>query len=279
MTSRYGISQYPDIPAVQAQLDKLTHTPVRTLTKDQLEEYHAWYAEHTPASRTAAAEAEAVIPGGVQHNLALNDPWALDIVAANGAYLYDADGNRYVDSLQAGGPTVLGSNYEPVREKVIELLASCGPVTGMLHSSEIALARLIHDFMPGVQKFRMLGSGTEAVMASIRAARAFTGKAHIIKIGGAYHGWSDQVVYALRIPGPGSLEAAGIPAGALAAPSEILPGDLEMLRAKLAANAGAGGTAAVLVEPVGPESGTHPVARDFNAAVRELCDEFGALLV
>jgi glutamate-1-semialdehyde aminotransferase len=279
MTSSYGISQYPDVPAVQARLKNLTGTPIRTLTKEQLEAYHAWYTEHTPASRAAAAEAEAVIPGGVQHNLALNDPWALDIVAANGAYLYDADGNRYVDFLQAGGPTVLGSNYEPVREKVIELLASCGPVTGMLHSSETALARLIHDFMPGVQKFRMLGSGTEAVMAAIRAARAFTGKANIIKIGGAYHGWSDQVVYGLRIPGTGSLEAAGIPAGAFAATSEILPGDLDALRAKLAANAEAGGTAAVIVEPVGPESGSHPVTLDFNASVRELCDEFGSLLV
>jgi len=279
MASRYGISEYPDVPAIQARLTELTGTPVRTLTKEQLASYHGWYEQHTAGSRAAAAEAEAAIPGGVQHNLALNDPWPLDIVKADGAYLYDVDGNRYIDFLQAGGPTVLGSNYGPVREKVFELLAGCGPVTGMLHASEIQLARLIHDFMPGVQKFRMLGSGSEAVMAAIRAARAFTGKVNIIKIGGAYHGWSDQVVYGLRIPGTGSLEAAGIPAGALAATSETLPGDLEMLRARLAANTEAGGTAAVIVEPVGPESGTHPVTRDFNAAVRELCDEFGALLV
>jgi len=279
MTSRYGISEYPDIPAIQARLAELTAAPVRTLTKEQLAAYHGWYDEHTPGSRAAAAEAEAAIPGGVQHNLALNDPWPLDVVKADGAYLYDVDGNRYIDFLQAGGPTVLGSNYGPVREKVFELLAGCGPVTGMLHSSEIQLAKLIHDFMPGVHKFRMLGSGTEAVMAAIRAARAFTGKANIVKIGGAYHGWSDQVVYGLRIPGTGSLEAAGIPAGALATTSETLPGDLAALRARLTANAEAGGTAAVIVEPVGPESGTHPVTRDFNAAVRELCDEFGALLV
>ena len=129
----------------------------------------------------------------------------------------------------------------------------------MLHSSEIALARLIHDFMPNVHKFRMLGSGTEAVMAAIRAARAFTGKQNIIKIGGAYHGWSDQVVYGLRIPGTGSLEAAGIPKGALAGTAETLPNDLEMLRAKLTANVEDGGTAAVILEPVGPESGSHPV--------------------
>jgi glutamate-1-semialdehyde aminotransferase len=277
--SGYGISAYPDVPAIEARLAALTGTPIRTLTPEQLAAYEDWYERHTPASKQAAAEAEAVIPGGVQHNLALNDPWPLAVTRAEGAYLHDADGNRYVDFLQAGGPTVLGSNYPAVREAVLELLHDCGPVTGMLHPSETKLAKLIHDFMPAVHKFRMLGSGTEAVMAAIRAARAHTGKTHIIKAGGAYHGWSDQVVYGLRIPGSGSLEAAGIPAPALAATAETAPGDLEALRAKLTENAENGGTAAVLLEPVGPESGTHPAPRDFNAAVRELCDEFGTLLV
>jgi glutamate-1-semialdehyde aminotransferase len=279
MSSSYGISQYPDVPAIDKRLETLTATPVRTLTPEQLADYQAWYEQHTPGSKQAAAEAEAVIPGGVQHNLALNDPWPLAITRADGAYLHDVDGNRYIDFLQAGGPTVLGSNHPAVREAVLELLHECGPVTGMLHPSETRLAKLIHDFMPGVHKFRMLGSGTEAVMAAIRAARAHTKKTHIIKVGGAYHGWSDQVVYGLRIPGSGALEAAGIPAPALSATSESAPGDLEALRARLTANAEEGGTAAVLLEPVGPESGTHPAPRDFNAAVRELCDEFGTLLV
>jgi glutamate-1-semialdehyde 2,1-aminomutase len=279
MANGYAISEYPDVPAIEARIKHLTTTQVRTLTADQLAAYHAWYERHTPASREASARAEAVIPGGVQHNLALNDPWPLSIARAHGAYLWDADGNKYIDFLQAGGPTVLGSNYAPVRDKVVALLADCGPVTGMLHQSETELARLIHDFMPAVQKFRMLGSGTEAVMAAIRAARAYTGKSHIIKVGGAYHGWSDQVVFGLRIPGTGSLEAAGIPAGAYATTSETPPGDLEALRTRLSANAAQGGTAAVIVEPVGPESGSHPAAADFNAAVRELCDEFATLLV
>jgi glutamate-1-semialdehyde 2,1-aminomutase len=278
-TSQHGISEYPDVAEISVQLKNLTSTPVRTLSADRLARYHIWYEHHTPTSRAAATEAEAVIPGGVQHNLALNDPWPLAMVKADGAYLYDADGNRYIDFLQAGGPTVLGSNYGPVREHVLKLLTDCGPVTGMLHDSEIKLARLIHDFMPAVHKFRMLGSGTEAAMAAIRAARARTGNVHIVKIGGAYHGWSDQLVYGLRLPGTGTLEAAGIPLGALAATTEIVPGDLDALRSRLTGNETAGGTAAVIVEPVGPESGSHPVPHDFNAAVRELCDEFGALLI
>ncbi|MBO3748445.1 aminotransferase class III-fold pyridoxal phosphate-dependent enzyme [Streptosporangiaceae bacterium NEAU-GS5] len=275
----YAISEYPDVPAIEKRIEALIGTPVRRPGDAVLADYHAWYEKNTATSKAAAEEAARFIPGGVQHNLALNDPWPLDIVRAEGAYLWDADGNRYIDFLQAGGPTVLGGNYPLIREKVTELLAECGPVTGMLHQYEIRLAKLIHDFMPNVQKFRMLGSGTEGVMAAIRAARAYTGKAHVIKVGGAYHGWSDQVVYGLRIPGTGSLEAAGIPAGAYALTQETAPGDLDALRARLTANAAEGGTAAVMVEPVGPESGTHPVRHEFNRQVRELCDEFGALLV
>jgi glutamate-1-semialdehyde 2,1-aminomutase len=275
----YAISRYPDVPAIEQRLHRLVHSPLRALPKDALERYEAWYEQHTAASKALSAEAEQYIPGGVQHNLALNEPWPLAVSQAEGAYLTDVDGNRYIDFLQAGGPTVLGSNYAPVREKVFELLASCGPVTGLLHEYEVKLAKLIHDFMPAVQRFRMLGSGTEGVMAAVRAARAFTGKAHIVKIGGAYHGWSDQVVFGLRIPGTGSLEATGIPAGVLERTHELAPGDLDALAALLAKLEEDGGTAAVIVEPVGPESGTYPAPHDYNAGVRELCDRYGALLV
>jgi glutamate-1-semialdehyde 2,1-aminomutase len=126
---------------------------------------------------------------------------------------------------------------------------------------------------------RMLGSGTEAVMAAIRAARAFTGKKHVIKVGGAYHGWSDQMVYGLHIPGTGRREATGIPRGASGHTQEAFPNDLGALRRLLMLNRLRGGTAAVIVEPVGPESGTRPVPYDYNRQVRELCDEFGALLI
>jgi glutamate-1-semialdehyde 2,1-aminomutase len=277
--SAYAISRYPDVPAIDKRLHQLVHSPLRALPKEALERYEAWYETHTPSSKALAAQAELYIPGGVQHNLALNEPWALAVSAAEGAYLTDLDGNRYIDFLQAGGPTVLGSNYAPVREKVVELLSECGPVTGLLHEYEVKLAKLIHDFMPAVQRFRMLGSGTEGVMAAVRAARAFTGHAHIVKIGGAYHGWSDQVVYGLRIPGTGSLEATGIPSGALERTHELAPGDTEALGALLEKLADDGGTAAVIVEPVGPESGTYPAPHGYNAAVRELCDRHGALLV
>jgi glutamate-1-semialdehyde 2,1-aminomutase len=124
-----------------------------------------------------------------------------------------------------------------------------------------------------------MGSGTEAVMGAIRLARAYTGKKRVIKIGGGYHGWSDQMVYGMRLPNTGRMEAIGIPRGATAATQESLPNDLAAIRRKLQWNRLRGGTAAIIVEPFGPESGTRPVTRDFNAQVRRLCDEFDALLI
>jgi glutamate-1-semialdehyde aminotransferase len=173
----------------------------------------------------------------------------------------------------------LGSNYAPVREKIIELLKTCGPVTGLFHEYELKLAKLVNRLMPSIEMFRMLGSGTEGVMAAVRAARVFTGKKYIIKVGGAYHGWSDPMVYGLHVPGTGRFEAKGIPRGASASTQEFFPNSIAALRRHLIFNRLRGGTAAVILEPLGPESGTRPVPFDFNQQVRKLCDEFGALLI
>jgi glutamate-1-semialdehyde 2,1-aminomutase len=159
------------------------------------------------------------------------------------------------------------------------MLQTCGPVTGLFHEYELKLAQLVNHFMPNIEMFRMLGSGTESVMAAIRAARAYTHKKSIIKVGGAYHGWSDAMVYGLHVPGTGRFEAAGIPRGASAATQEFFPNSLAALKRQLIFNRLLGGTAAVIVEPLGPESGTRPVPFEFNQKVRELCDEFGALLI
>ena len=241
--------------------------------------YLAWFDANCRRSKELTDAAMELIPGGVQHNLAFNYPFPLAIEKAEGARLWDVDGNEYIDFLQAGGPTVLGSNYEPVRRKVAEVVEQSGPVTGLFHEYELKLAELVSRLMPACEMFRMLGSGTESVMAAIRGARAFTGKKWVVKVGGAYHGWSDQMVYGLHVPGTWRFEAKGIPFGATARTREVFPNDLDALRKKLRQNRLLGGTAAVIVEPVGPESGTRPVPFGFNAAVRELCDEFGALLI
>jgi glutamate-1-semialdehyde aminotransferase len=279
IAQQYAISEYPDVHAVYRKLDALVSQPLRRVKPAAMQAYLDYFDTSCRRSKELTAEAQQIIPGGVQHNLAFNYPFPVAMEKAEGAYLWDADGNRYIDFLQAGGPTILGSNHAPVREQVFEMLRSCGPVTGLFHEYELKLAQLVQRFMPSIEMFRMLGSGTEAVMAAIRAARTYTRKRYVIKVGGAYHGWSDQMVYGLHVPGTGRLEARGIPRGASRQTQEFYPNNLAALKRHLIMNRLTGGTAAVIVEPLGPESGTRPVPFDFNARVRELCDEFGALLI
>ncbi len=278
-TQTYAISEYHDVADVYRRLDALVSQPMRPIRRDRMEEVLKYFEQRCARSKALTDEAKKLIPGGVQHNLAFNYPFPIAMERAEGAHLWDADGNRYIDFLQAGGPTILGSNYAPVRDRVIEMLQTCGPVTGLFHEYELKLAELVHRLMPAVEMFRMLGSGTEGVMAAIRAARTYTKKKKIIKVGGAYHGWSDSMVFGLHVPGTGRLEAKGIPAGASSNTQEFFPNALGALRRQLIFNRLTGGTAAVIVEPLGPESGTRPVPFDFNQKVRELCDEFGALLI
>ncbi|NLK64505.1 MAG: aminotransferase class III-fold pyridoxal phosphate-dependent enzyme [Tissierellia bacterium] len=276
----YAITKYPDAKKITQQLDELIKKPIYTIREDVLKEYEREYFDKKCSkSKEMINIAKQIIPGGVQHNLAFNHPFPLVFEKADACYLYDIDGNRYYDFLQAGGPTVLGSNPSIVREKVFKLLNECGPSTGLFHEYEYKLAKKISDSMPSVEMFRMLGSGTEACMGAIRVARLATKKKNILKMGGAYHGWSDQLAYGIRIPGSKWTQASGVPRRIFKNTQEFFPNDLNDLERKLKINQLRGGTAAVFIEPVGPESGTRPLDFEFNKGVEALCEKYGALLV
>lgn len=272
--------RYVDAAQVTKKLDELIKLPMYGIGKAALEKYEReYFGGKCKTSREMIDKSLNVIPGGVQHNLAFNYPFPLVFTKAEGDRLYDADGNEYFDFLQAGGPTVLGSNPKAVREKVKELLDTCGPSTGLFHPYEYKIAEKICELVPSVDMLRMFGSGTEACMGAARVARLATGHKNIVKMGGAYHGWSDQMAYGIRIPGTKGLQSQGVPGYIFRHTQEFFPGDLNDLERVLKFNRLSGGTAAVFVEPIGPESGTRPVAFDFNAGVRALCDRYGALLV
>ena len=150
----------------------------------------------------------------MQHNLAFNYPFPIAIEKAEGAYLWDVDGNRYIDFLQAGGPTVLGSNYAPVREKVIEMLQTCGPVTGLFHEYELKLAQLInryhavHRDVPHAGLGHRRRDGSHPRGAGLhRQEEGHQGRRRVPRL-------ERPMVYGLHIPGTGRLEAKGIPRGA-----------------------------------------------------------------
>lgn len=276
----YGISRWEKADRINARLEELRSKTIYDVSPKALEDILVHFDTKCAKSKEITGEAKNFIPGGVQHNLAFNYPFPMCITKAEGAYMHDIDGNKYVDFLQAGGPTILGSNYQPIREKIFELLNDCGPVTGLFHEAELLIAKEINKHMPNVEKFRMLGSGTESVMGAIRVARCATGKKKIIKVGGAYHGWSDQMVYGLKVPGTRQyLESYGIPNNCFKLVDEVQPNNLDMLEEQLRRNVRKGGTAAVIVEPVGPESGTRPIDYLYNKAVRALCDKYGCLFI
>ena len=276
----FAIDRYPDADAVNKQLDELIRQPVWGVLPEELEKIEQDYFEvKCQGSKERIDEAKTIIPGGVQHNLAFNYPFPIVMTKAEGAKLWDIDGNEYYDLLQAGGPTVLGSNPPAIREKVIDLLQTCGPSTGLFHEYEYKLAKKISDLVPSVEMFRMLGSGTEAAMCAARVARLKTGNKNLLKMGGAYHGWSDQLAYGIRIPGTKGLQSRGIPKYVFGHTDEFFPGDLDDLEKKLRRNKARGGTAAVYIEPVGPESGTWPVSREFIRGTEELAHKYGALLI
>jgi len=280
MEQKFSITKYPDATAVNAKLDRLKEMPIYSIKPEIMREIEAEYFDKKCAkSKAMVQDAMNYIPGGVQHNLAFNHPFPLAIDKAEGAYMYDIDGNKYYDFLQAGGPIVLGSNPEPVRSKVIELLNNCGPSTGLFHEYEYKLAKKISECVPSVDMFRMMGSGNEAVMGATRIARLATKNKRIVKMGGAYHGWNDQMAYSIRIPGSKWTQASGVPKRFMSLTDEFFPNDLADLERVLKANTKRGGTAAVFIEAIGPESGTRPVDYHFPKGVQDLCRKYGALFV
>ena len=276
----FAIDQYLNANEVTKQLDELITKPIYSILPEKLQEYEEeYYAKKCAKSKEMTDEAKTIIPGGVQHNLAFNYPFPIVITKAEGAKLYDIDGNEYYDLLQAGGPTILGSNDPVVRDAVIKLLKTCGPSTGLFHEAEYLLAKKVSDMVPSVERFRMLGSGTEACMCALRIARLKTGHKNVLKMGGAYHGWSDQLAYSTRVPGSKSILSKGVPGFVFKHTDEFFPNDLEDLERKLKKNRLFGGTAAVYIEPIGPESGTRPVTKEFVRGCEYLAHKYGALLV
>ena len=254
--------------------------PVRGLRHDAMLDVLNYFETKCRASKEITDRAKQRIPGGVQHNLAFNYPFPLAIDRAEGAYLTDRDGNTYIDFLQAGGPTILGSNYGPVNERVAEVIRESGPVTGLFHEYELKLAEIINRYMPHIEMYRSLGSGTEAVMAAVRGARAFTGKKMVIKVGGAYHGWSDTMVYGLRVPGSLPDERQGHPVrrhqphpGGV--PARPRPAQAQAHREPAARRHGRRRSSSRSARSPAPARCRATTTR----RSAQLCDEFGALLI
>ncbi len=264
---------------IQKKIKTLVEGPIQPIPDGTMAKIRKELAQKCPTSKKLFDEAKQNIPGGYEHQLLVSDPFVVTMKSAKGSKLWDVDSNEYVDWLSGAGAIILGHKYQPLRDKIVEVLQDCNPGMYYMNEYELKAVKLIKKYVPSIELFKFFQSGTEADMAAIRVARTYTKKKKIIKIGGGYHGWSDQMVYDTHVPGSGDLEAHGIPRHCFKDIVSVWPNDLEMLEQKFKDFEKKKGIAGVIVEPMGPESGNIPVAPDFNKGVEELCQKYGALLI
>ncbi|MBD3255104.1 MAG: aminotransferase class III-fold pyridoxal phosphate-dependent enzyme [Candidatus Lokiarchaeota archaeon] len=265
---------------IQKRIAVIREQEVKGFSEEDLAKVRQKIREKTPKSKPLAEELSNLIPGGSQHQMALKDPYVVTMKRALGTRLWDVDDNEYIDYLMSAGACILGHNYPPFRDEIIKVLQDLSPDLYWNCVWENKAIKAIQKHVPSIERMMYFQSGTEADMAAIRIARVFTGNDKIIKFGGSYHGWSDQLNVDIHIPFSGTMESDGIPRGCYKDTISLPPNDLEALEENLKKwSAKRKGVAAVLVEPLGAESGALPVPPDFNKRLRELCDQYEVLLI
>lgn len=200
------------------------------------------------------------------------------ITKADGAWMFDEDGNEYLDFVGSWGPMILGHNQPDVRKAVEEAVKE-GLSFGAATRREVEMAELICRMVPSIEMVRMVNSGTEAVMSAVRTARGYTGRNKIVKFTGCYHGHSDAMLVKAGsgVMTQGIPDSAGVPAGCTEDTLSAVYNDLGSVEALFDANRDQ--IAAVIVEPVGANMGVVPPEEGFLEGLRSLCTKNGALLI
>ncbi|MGV3639528.1 MAG: glutamate-1-semialdehyde 2,1-aminomutase [Adhaeribacter sp.] len=222
-----------------------------------------------------------VIPGGVNSPVRAfravgGNP--VFMKSAKGAFLYDEDGNRYIDFINSWGPMILGHAREDVQEAIRRVLPDSFSF-GAPTAREIEMAELIISMVPSIEKVRMVNSGTEATMSAIRVARGFTGRDKILKFEGCYHGHGDSFLIAA---GSGAItlgvpDSPGVTKGTARDTLTVAYNDLAAVSQAIDENPGQ--IAALILEPVVGNMGLVPPAEGFLQGLRDLCTQNGIVLI
>lgn len=226
-------------------------------------------------------EANQVIPGGVNSPVRAFKAVGgtpIFIKEAKGAYLYDEDGNKYIDYINSWGPMILGHAHEPVVNAVVER-AKMGTSFGTPTALETKIAELAVSMVPGIDKIRFVNSGTEACMSAVRLARGYTKRDKIIKFSGCYHGHSDSFLIAAGsgLSTFGVPNSPGVTQGTAKDTLLANYNDIEHVKSLFEANKNE--IAAIIIEPVAGNMGCIPPKSGFLEQLRTICSESGALLI
>lgn len=225
--------------------------------------------------------AKKVLPGGVNspvraYHAVGRTPRFIE--RADGAYIWDVDGRRYIDYVCSWGPMILGHNHPVIREAVSKAVAD-GLSFGAPTRREVEIAELMTEMVPNIEMVRMVNSGTEAVMSALRLARGATGRDKIIKFEGCYHGHSDCMLVkagSSAIAG-GCPDSAGVPEGTAKDTLTAQYNDLDSVSRLFHEHPDQ--IACVIVEPVAANMGVVGPDPGFLEGLRTLCDQNGALLI
>ena len=237
-------------------------------------------------SRLLHEDSKKVIPGGVNSNVRMGEkPHPIFFEASEGPYLYDVDGNRLIDYVMGQGPMLLGHRPAFVTAAVEEQLGK-GILYGAQHELEVEVAQLITRTVPSAEVVRFNMTGTEAVQAALRIARAATGRNTVLKFEGHYHGWADSVLFNVgssshtRSDGRGTEpvpESAGVATDAGGSLIVAPWNDAETLGELVSVHGRE--IAAVIMEPVMANSGVVEPQPGYLEAVRRMCDDHGIVLI
>jgi len=233
----------------------------------------AAYKERTPASERLAAQAQDLFPSGITHDGRHLKPYGIYVERAEGARKWDADGSEYIDYYGGHGALLLGHNHPEVMAAVEQAIAR-GTHFGANHEAEIRWGRLVRDLAPSAERVRFTSSGTEATHMALRLARAFTGRAKVLRLKTHFHGWHDHMTSGLSSHFDGS-PTAGVLPGVAENVVLVAPGDIEGTVAALERE----DVAAVIFEPTGASFGMVPLPPEYLTVVRDATRRHGTLLV
>lgn len=233
----------------------------------------AAYADALPNSHALADRARQLFPDAVTHDNRRMQPFPLYVDRAEGAYKWDVDGHRYVDYWMGHGALLLGHNPPAVRDAVREQ-ALRGTHYGACHAKEVEWGEWVCRLVPSAERLRFTASGTEATHLALRLARAATGKRHVVKFAGHFHGWHEGLEIGVREPYSAEPQAGQLPE-VVDLVTVLPPNDIAAVRERLAK----GDVAAVIIEPTGGHFGVVPAPPAFVAALREETRRAGALLI
>ncbi|SDZ74836.1 glutamate-1-semialdehyde 2,1-aminomutase [Arachidicoccus rhizosphaerae] len=233
------------------------------------------------SSKRLFERAQSSIPGGVNSPVRAFKSVGgtpIFIEKAKGAYLFDVDGQKYIDFIASWGPMILGHSYEPVI-RAIQQKAENSTSFGAPTELEVQMAELIKELTPNVDLIRMVNSGTEACMSALRVARGYTGRNKFIKFEGCYHGHADMflVKAGSGVATFGIQEVPGVTAGTAQDTLTAPYNDLEAVRTLVQTHKDQ--IAAIIVEPVAGNMGCVLPAAGFLAGLREICDQEKIVLI